>query len=104
MKDRINVQDGLNFGLRVEKLIDEKGYEKEWFFKKAELPKQSLYDWKRKSQTPNAEIAYVVAKTLDTTVEYLVTGLESEKDPKEQTIKKLKQRIIDIKNFVDKQL
>ena len=38
------------------------------------IPKQSLYDWRIRGTIPAADIAFRIAKYLNTSIEYLLTG------------------------------
>lgn len=63
-----------NFGTRVEELLNERNIKYSDFCKAVGIIPQSLYDWKKKSQTPNALTALKVAKFFGVSVEYLLTG------------------------------
>lgn len=43
-----------------------------------EINSHSIYDWTRRNTVPSADIACKIAKYLNTTVEYLVTGVAPE--------------------------
>lgn len=50
-----------------------------------EINAHSLYDWTRRNCVPSADIALKIAQYLNTTVEYLITGTESNVLAKENT-------------------
>lgn len=64
----------LNFGLRVEQLLKDKGIANGDFYKAIGIVPQKFYDWKKKDHTPYASTALKVAQYFGVTVEYLLTG------------------------------
>lgn len=57
-------------------LRDRKGYKDSDISKMAEITKSTFTDWKNGKSKPNADKLIKIAKCLDTTVEYIVTGEE----------------------------
>lgn len=62
---------------RIERLLKEQGKKKADFSKEIGTGKQNFYDWKKRGNTPTADIAVKIARYLNTSVEYLVTGKET---------------------------
>ena len=61
--------------------------------------KATISDWKRNSVYPSADIAVKIAQTLNTSVEYLITGQES--SPSAAELSGLKQKIRDLAASLD---
>lgn len=59
------------------KLRDSHGLKDGWVAKEAGITPSTFSDWKKGKSAPNAEKLVAIAKVLNTTVEYLVTGTES---------------------------
>ena len=87
-----------NFGARVEQLIEERHIKVTDFIEHAGISKQSLYDWKRRGQAPNARLALRIAKYFGVTVEYLLTGETS--NPLQATVDELHAQLKQIREFV----
>ena len=62
---------------RLRVLLDNKGLYVKELAAKAGLKKGSIDNYFNRGSIPTADVAVRIAKTLDTTVEYLVTGIES---------------------------
>ena len=69
--------DGEMFVSRINNLLEQHDKSKTQFYQDLGLPNNALTKWKYNS-VPNAETALNVAKYLHTTVEYLLTGEESD--------------------------
>ncbi len=59
-------------------LRDKKGYKDSDISRLADITKSTFTDWKNGKSKPNAEKLIKIAKCLDTTVEYIVTGEKPE--------------------------
>ena len=64
----------MNFSERLEDLLKKEGKTKVEVANFAGITTQTFYDWKKKGAVPNADTAVKIAKYLDTSVEYLITG------------------------------
>lgn len=64
------------FVSRINNLLSRLGKTKAQFYQDLSLPNNALTKWKYNA-VPNVETAFNVARYLNTTVEYLVTGKES---------------------------
>lgn len=93
-----NIDNMSAFTDRIEKLLTEKKISKIEFCEKIALPKQSLYDWKKRNTIPAADIALKIAQYLNTTVEYLVNGTES--NPLQEEVTTLKEKIEQAKKIL----
>ena len=65
------------FKERLRVLLDNKGLYVKELASKAGLKKGSIDNYFNRGSIPTADVAVKIAKALDTTVEYLVTGIES---------------------------
>ena len=66
-----------DFTDRIEALLAEKSLSKSAFINDVGIPKQSLYDWKQRGTIPAADVVLRIAVRLGTSVEYLLTGADS---------------------------
>lgn len=72
--------NGTDFVCRIEKLLEMQKKTKVEFSNSIGIPKQSLYDWKQRGTIPSADTALKIAQYLNTTVEYLLTGKETDEN------------------------
>lgn len=73
---------GKDFVDRINELFSQRiSRPKADFYESCDIPKNSLSNWSKRNTIPGADIAIRIAKYLNTTVEYLVTG-EEEKIPR----------------------
>ena len=72
--------NGTDFVCRSEKLLEMQKKTKVEFSNSIGIPKQSLYDWKQRGTIPSADTALKIAQYLNTTVEYLLTGKETDEN------------------------
>ena len=70
--------NGTDFVTRIESLLEVQKKTKVEFSNSIGIPKQSLYDWKQRGTIPSADIALKIAHYFNTSVEYLLTGKESD--------------------------
>ena len=88
-----------NFGLRVEELLVTRQIKPADFYAGVDINPQLFYDWKKKSQAPNARTAYKVAQFFGVTVEYLLTG--NTNNPLQKKVEELQKQLNKIREFVD---
>ena len=81
----------INFGDRVEQLLNEQGIKPGDFYKDIGIVPQAFYDWKKKDQIPYTTTALKVARYFGVTVEWLVTGEED--TPEQKRNKELHERL-----------
>lgn len=67
----------MNFFERLEELIKEQNVSKKDLAAFAGITTQSFYDWSKRNTIPAADIALKIAQYLNTSVEYLLTGVET---------------------------
>ncbi len=67
----------MNFWERVENLLDQKGINKKTLASEAGIDSSNISKGLKSGGSPSADTAVKIAKFLDTTVEYLVTGADS---------------------------
>lgn len=70
--------DGISFVERINELLKLKGKSKAEFYKDLNLANNSITAWGVKNQIPSADTALKIAQYLHTSVEYLLTGIESD--------------------------
>ena len=63
-----------NFGFRVEALMKERKVKPFDFYEAVGIIPQNYYDWKKRGTVPMASTALKVAQYFGVTVEYLLTG------------------------------
>jgi len=81
----------VEFWKRTNKLIKDKNSKQENVAQECGIPYQTLRSWVTRQTFPDALQAYKIAKALNTTVEYLVTG--SDTNPAERELKELKEKL-----------
>ena len=69
--------DGAGFVKRINELLEEKNISKKDFYSELNIANNSITAWGKKNQSPSADMAFKIAQYLNTTVEYLLTGSES---------------------------
>lgn len=69
--------NGADFVERINTLLDKKGISKKDFYSDLNIANNSITAWGKKNQSPSADVALKIAQYLNTTVEYLLTGSES---------------------------
>ena len=67
----------MNFWERVENLLDQKGINKKTLASEAGIDASNISKGLKNGGSPSADTAVKIAKFLNTTVEYLVTGIDS---------------------------
>ncbi len=67
----------MNFWERVENLLDQKGINKKTLASEAGIDSSNISKGLKSGGSPSADTAVKIAKFLNTTVEYLVTGTDS---------------------------
>lgn len=83
-----------SFSERLEALLKSKSMTQTELSELVGCRRQTISDWKKNGSFPTSDIAVKIAKVLDTTVEYLVTGEESnlykvQLDQLKETLRKL---------------
>jgi len=66
----------MDFWTRLKKEVKAKNTTQEWVAKKAGVPFGTLRKWLSNKTYPNARVAQSIAGLLETSVEYLMTGVE----------------------------
>jgi len=87
----------LNFGLRVENLLKERNVKPAVFYDNIGIVPQLFYDWKKRSQAPNARTALKVAQYFGVTVEYLLTGETT--NPLQKKVEELQKKLREVAEF-----
>ena len=86
----------VEFWKRTNKLIKDKNSKQENIAQECDIPYQTFRSWVTRQTFPDALQAYKIAQALGVSVEYLVTG--SDTNPAERELKELKERL---KNLVE---
>ena len=81
----------VEFWKRTNKLIKDKNSKQENVAQECGIPYQTFRSWVTRQTFLDALQTYKIAKALNTTVEYLVTG--SDTNPAERELKELKERL-----------
>jgi transcriptional regulator with XRE-family HTH domain len=68
------IKNMLDYWERVTKIIADQNTKQSWLAEKAGILQQTLSQWIIKGRLPNVKEGQKIAETLETTVEYLVTG------------------------------
>jgi len=68
----------MDFWIRLKNEIKAKNTTQEWISGKIGVPLSTFRKWMTKKTYPNIKQGVEIAKLLDTSAEYLVTGIESE--------------------------
>ncbi|MDR3303354.1 MAG: helix-turn-helix domain containing protein [Treponema sp.] len=74
------------FWLRVKKELERRHLNYEWLYLQTEIPKGTFSSWKNRSIIPRADAAYRIALALEVSVEYLLTGFDSMRQPSNPAI------------------
>lgn len=77
----------MDFWDRVNYLLNKKGYTRNTLAKSTGISKNTLNGWIGKKRVPRVDEALLIAKTLDTTIDYLETGRILEIEDDEEMIK-----------------
>jgi hypothetical protein len=78
-----------NFWDRVKKLIKARNISCVAAAKACKIPSQTFYGWINKDLLPGLLDAYVIARFLGVTVEYLITGKENRPRPRFKKVRDL---------------
>ncbi|MCL2834016.1 MAG: helix-turn-helix domain-containing protein [Treponema sp.] len=68
----------MDFWIRLKNEIKEKNTTQEWIANKIGVPFGTFRKWMTRKTYPNIKEGIEIAKNLDTSVEYLLTGIKSE--------------------------
>jgi len=68
----------MDFWIRLKNEIKAKNTTQEWISGKIDVPLSTFRKWMTRKTYPNIKEGVEIAKLLDTSAEYLVTGIESE--------------------------
>jgi hypothetical protein len=61
----------------------------EWLYRKTQIPKGTFSSWKNRNIIPRADEALSIAEALKVSVEYLLTGADSQKKPSNPIIQEI---------------
>lgn len=65
---------------RIFEKLDEMGMTQKEFAEKTGIPQTTVSDWRKKHTNPMAEKIMIICKVLNVTPEWLLTGVEQEKN------------------------
>lgn len=88
----------VEFWKRTNKLIKDKNSKQENVAQECGIPYQTLRSWVTRQTFPDALQAYKIAKALNTTVEYLVSGKNTDSSRK---INEVRDLLLDVVNNID---
>lgn len=84
---------------RIDDLLKNQKKNRSNLYNDLNIPKNLIGQWKQRGTIPSADIACKIAKYLNTTVEYLVTGNDT--SPLESEIKNLQLKIDQIAKIIN---
>jgi len=90
--------DASNFWKRVNSRIKNLNTKQEVVAAQCDISYQTFRGWVTRKTFPGGDETYRIAKALETTVEYLVTGVEPEKVAADNAIGKIQAAIDEYKN------
>jgi len=61
----------------------------EWLYRKTQIPQGTFSSWKNRNIIPRADEAFRIAEALKVSVEYLLTGADSQKNPSNPAINEI---------------
>jgi transcriptional regulator with XRE-family HTH domain len=73
----------------VKKEVERQQTSFEWLYRKTQIPKGTFSSWKNRNIIPRADEALRIAEALKVSVEYLLTGSDSQKKPSNPTINEI---------------
>jgi len=77
----------------VTKEVGRQGTSFEWLYRKTQIPKGTFSSWKNRSIIPRADEAFSIAQALRVSVEYLLTGADSQKEPSNIAVNEIAETI-----------
>jgi transcriptional regulator with XRE-family HTH domain len=84
---------------RLETLLKEKGISQKSLAEYIGIRNPSISDWKKEGTIPRADVAIKIAEYLNVSVEYLITGENSDNS---EIIESLRNHLKDIENDVNR--
>jgi transcriptional regulator with XRE-family HTH domain len=84
---------------RLETLLKEKGVSQKSLAEYIGIRNPSISEWKKEGTIPRADIAIKIAEYLNVSVEYLITGTESDNS---EVIESLRKHLKNMENDVNK--
>ena len=69
--------NGVDLVIRIDELLDRKKVSRAKMSEELGFPKNLIAQWKQRGTIPAADIVYKIAQYLNTTMEWLLTGKES---------------------------
>lgn len=88
-----NEKEIVNFWLRVNQLIKENKTTQENIAFNCSIPVQTFRGWINKKILPNVSQGFRIAKALNTSIDFLIDGVEVSTAPDSGEIEKLKDKI-----------
>lgn len=88
---------------RVEEILQKKEISKTELSEVLNIRRPTLSEWKKNGAFPSADIALKIAKYLNVSVEWLITGEEKSDNTitiEKQTIKKILQKVQELLDFI----
>jgi len=65
----------------------------EWLYRKTQIPKGTFSSWKNRNIIPRADEAFRIAEALKVSVEYILTGADSQKKPSYPAINEISETV-----------
>ncbi len=92
---------------RIEEVLEKKGISKTELSEALNIRRPTLSEWKKNGAIPSADIALKIAKYLNVSVEWLITGEEINDNTisiGKQTIKEILQKVQELLDFVKEKI
>jgi len=77
------------FWKMVKKEVERQRTSFEWLYRKTRIPKGTFSSWKNRNTIPRADEAFIIAEALKVSMEYLLTGADSQKKPSNPIIQEI---------------
>jgi len=85
--------NGEFFWKMVKKEVERQQTSFEWLYRKTQIPKGTFSSWKNRNIIPRADEAFLIAEALKVSVEYLLTGADSQKKPSNPAISEISETV-----------
>ena len=81
------------FWKMVKKEVERQRTSFEWLYLKTRISKGTFSSWKSRNIIPRADEAFLIAASLDVSVEYLLTGADKPRTASNQAVKEINETV-----------
>jgi len=85
--------DAESFWEMVKNEVERQQTSFEWLYRKTQIPKGTFSSWKNRNIIPRADEALRIAEALKVSVEYLLTGADSQKKPSNPAVNEISETV-----------